>query len=315
MPDKFSIVIPTFNSKTLAPETVESALSQTYPDIEVVIDDNTSRDGTPQLLSEKFGHDPRFHLFANGEDLNIPRGWNRGMGHATGDYSLLLHSDNLLHPKYVEFAVGMMRRFDADVVYSECEYFDGNTPKGLFSDSITLRDLPFTFLSPGSRAIDYIFRFQRMIPTSCVSIRKNCFQGRPPFDPRFLWDPDIELMTWLAKRFRVVHLHHPLAAIRTHDGQAASWKDPSFTRQYEELLKLANQEGKSEPHHFMLNWAWSNQDVCEKLSGLKQVPLRTYLKYQWKWFKAESSVYGHFLVYYLRKLKLMAGFFKRRVQQ
>jgi glycosyltransferase involved in cell wall biosynthesis len=309
----FSIVIPTFNSKDFVVEAVRSALDQTYPDIEVIVDDNTSRDGTPDLLEKHFGHDPRFKLFRNQEDLNIPHGWNRGMNRATGEYRLLLHSDNLLSPRYVELTVDLMERYAADVAYSECIYFEGQTPEQLFDMNPNQAKLPHTFLTQGSRAIDYIFRFQRMIPTSCLTIRAHCLAERQPYHPDYRWDPDIELMTWLADHFRVLHLNLPLSAIRTHGGQVASWKDPSFTGQYESLLRLANEAGHSEPHHFLLNWAWANQDIVEKLSGVKGAKTKIYLKYLRKWIIAETQLLGFFLRYYARKMKLMVRFLGQRL--
>jgi glycosyltransferase involved in cell wall biosynthesis len=301
----FSIVIPTFNSREFVDECVASALGQTYSNIEVVVDDNASKDGTPQLLKEHFSKDVRLKIFENQEDLNIPLGWSRAMAHASGDYKLLLHSDNLLHPRYVETVARQIEKFPAEVIYSECIYFDGSTPKDLFDQSLPDRSFSFSFLSKGSRAIDYIFRFQRMIPTSCVSIATACFETRPAYLPEYRWDPDIEQMVWLAERYNVLHLNLPLVAIRTHPGQAASWKDKTFSRQYRELLELTQQRGKAEPHHFMIHWAYSNLDVCQRLSGLKKSTFAAYRRFLVVWFKAEVSLFAHFTINFARKTKMM----------
>ncbi len=313
MQPRFSIVIPTFNSKVHVIETVRSALSQTYREIEVIVDDNTSRDGTPDILIKEFGHDSRFKLFRNEEDLNIPKGWNRGMKRATGDYQLLLHSDNLLHPRYVEIVAMKCQTFQAKVAYAECHYFNDTTPEGIWTDQITPQNVPFAFMSAGQRAIDYVFRYQRMIPTSVVAIHKSCLENRPPFDPRFLWDPDIELMTWLVKRFSVIHIQAPLAAIRTHDGQASSWKDPTFSHQYRTLLEKANAEGNSEKHQFLIQWAASNQDVSVRLSELKGVKWKSFFLYERRWFRAELELLGYFFVRFLKRLKLMTQCTGRRL--
>lgn len=308
MRPKLSVVIPTFNSKTYVVECVASALNQTYSNIEVIVDDNTSRDGTPELLESVFSGDPRFKLFKNKEDLNIPHGWNRGMLRAEGEYLLLLHSDNLLHPQYAEMLAQVSEKFQSEVIYTENLYFENETPKGLFTD-MDKAHLPVTYMSPGSRAVDYIFRYQRMIPTSSVAIHRKCLEDRPPFDPRFLWDPDIELMTWLATHFSVTHVNHSFAAIRTHDGQAASWKDPTFVDQYRNLLQYANEAGNSGMHQFLLHWSWSNQDICDKLKDLKQVPFKSYWKYQKNWMSAEWALFRHFAVHFARKVRLMGRFF------
>jgi glycosyltransferase involved in cell wall biosynthesis len=304
----FSVVIPTFNSREFIVECVRSALEQTYESVEVIIDDNTSHDGTIELLQQTFGNHPRLKIFANEEDLNIPHGWNRGMKRASGKYLLLLHSDNLLHPRYAEMAVAALEKYSAPVAYSECHYFEGQTPEHLFDDSLTFEKLRHAFFCGGARAVDYVFRYQRMIPTSGLTISRSCFETRDPFDPNFTWDPDIELMTWLASHFAIVHLEAPLAGIRSHGGQVASWKKPAFSGQYKQLLLLANTEGRSEKHHFLVNWAWSNQDICQKLSSVGNVSARSYFFYLWRWLRAEIQLLGHFVEYFLRKLRLMARF-------
>jgi glycosyltransferase involved in cell wall biosynthesis len=300
----FSIVIPAFNSLPYVLETVETALGQTYPNLEVIVDDNTSMDGTAEQLLNRFGNNPRFKFFSNQEDLNIPHGWNRGLARAKGEYLLLLHSDNLLHPKYAQCIVNQMDKFQAEVAYSECIYFEAGAPKDLFNPNAS-EEVPVTYLNAGPRAVDYVFRFQRMIPTSAVTIRHSCFANRPPFDPRYLWDPDIELMTWLARKYTVVHLISPLAGIRTHGGQVASWKNKSFSRQYRNLLQLTHRSANNEPHQFLLHWAGANQDICLKLSRVQKVSFGTYLKYQGRWVGAELRVLGHFLRYFARKIRLM----------
>jgi glycosyltransferase involved in cell wall biosynthesis len=278
----------------------------------VVIDDNTSKDGTPELIENKFSNDSRLKIFRNKEDLNIPLGWSRAISHATGDFFLLLHSDNLLHPQFAEKMMNAIESSDAKVAYSECNYFTGSTPNDLFSLSKSKSE-NYSVLSPGPRAVDYVFRYQRMIPTSCLVFSKDCIKERAPYNHNFKWDPDIELMIYLVSHFRTVHFEENLCAIRTHDGQAASWKDPTFSVQYETLLKETNQKAKSEPHHFLLHWAGSNQDVCDKLSLNKKASWSTYLKYQLKWWEAELKTFLFFTAHFLRKVKLMIRYLFRRL--
>ncbi len=296
----FSIVIPTFNSRRYIEECVQSALDQSYPNLEVIVDDNVSKDGTLELLKAKFGNDPRLKLCENTEDLNMPNGWNRGLARAQGDFQLLLHSDNVLHPKYVETVVNLMEKFDAHVVYSDCIYFEGETPENLFVGYPD--ELIFDRMGRGPRAVAETFRFQRMIPTSGLSFRKECFANRKPYDNRYRWDPDLEQVSWLAHTYGIVHVRHNLAAIRTHRGQAASWKDPSFPAQYRELLMLEHTKGLTERHHFLMDWASSMEFIANRLTeeGAPVVPFATFMG---RWWKGEAAVLGYFSLHFLRRQK------------
>lgn len=301
----FSVVIPTFNSREHCVETVASALAQSRRDIEVVVDDNASSDGTPELLRAKFGDDLRFQLVRNSEDLDIPRGWNRAMSRARGTYACLLHADNLLHPEFAEIMLYALRRFDAAVGYADCAYFEGETPRRLFIGAPPRSSLRADWLAPGSTAVAYAFRHQRMIPTSALVIRRDCFRARAPYDTRFRWDPDIEQMAWLAHEFGVVRVHHPLAAIRTHAGQAASWKDPQFSAQYHELLQMEHERGLTEKHHFLMDWAASNEDVARRLATV-EAPRKAFFGFCRKWISAEIAVLSYFTVRFLRKMRRLS---------
>ena len=308
----FSVVVPTFNSVQYAGEAVASVLKQDYRNIEVVVDDNVSQDGTGAQLIDRFSSDPRFKIFENREDLNIPNGWNRGMARANGEYILLLHSDNILHPQCVGTLVSFLERFHADLAYADCEYFEGTTGSSLF-ETLPQAPPPFDLLSPGSRAVSYLFRYQRMIPTSALAIRRSCFKGQNPFNPKYRWDPDMELLSRLAYEFGVIHVKAKLAAIRSHEGQVINWRDPVFSTQYKELLELEHEFGQSERHHFLLNWASSNEDITKRLIR-DRAPLRIFAKFAFRWLGAETQLLLHFTKNYLRKMKSLLSVLKRRRQ-
>ena len=59
-----SILIPNYNYVRYVATAVDSALAQTYPNIEVVVSDNCSTDGAWELLNERYGADPRRRLMS-----------------------------------------------------------------------------------------------------------------------------------------------------------------------------------------------------------------------------------------------------------
>ncbi len=309
----FSIVIPTFNSRRYSPECVASTLSQTYQNIEVIVDDNASSDGTCEEIRKSSGKDSRLRVLANKEDLNIPNGWNRGFGHSRGDWVMLLHSDNLLHPEYVDTVLSFLGKFSAKIAYTECYYFEGETPANLFSLDPKKGEIRCDYLSGGPRTVDYVFRFQRMIPISCVTIHRTCLKNKPAFNPEYQWDPDMELMLRLLRENTVVHLHAPLVGIRTHKDQAPCWKDSRFSKQYRDLLLLQQQESKTENYQFLFQWANSNQDICGRLSQI-HAPISVQARYSFRWFLAELRVLLYFAKHFARKLKLLFStlFFRYR---
>lgn len=105
-----SVVVPTYNRAHLIGRTIESALGQTYPNLELVIIDDGSTDDTEGLIQKSYGGDPRVRYFkqANG---GPSRARNAGLERAKGDYVALLDSDDTWSPWKIDLQVRCMEKF------------------------------------------------------------------------------------------------------------------------------------------------------------------------------------------------------------
>jgi teichuronic acid biosynthesis glycosyltransferase TuaG len=95
---RVSVVIPAYNAAAFVAAAVDSALAQTYPEIEVVVVNDGSTDDTPQLLAA-YGARIRVHHQPNA-GLSAAR--NIGARLATGDWIAFLDADDLWLPKKIE---------------------------------------------------------------------------------------------------------------------------------------------------------------------------------------------------------------------
>lgn len=89
---RVTVAIPTFNRLELLKRSVESALSQGYEDLEIIISDNASTDGTQKYLQGL--SDPKIKVLLNAENLGMVANWDRCLNSATGTYFLLLSDDD-----------------------------------------------------------------------------------------------------------------------------------------------------------------------------------------------------------------------------
>ena len=90
---KVSIMIPTYNQEAFIRDAINSALQQTYPNLEVIVGDDASTDATPEILAEII--DPRVKYVRN--PYNIGRNANyRNLlySHTTGDFVVNLDGDD-----------------------------------------------------------------------------------------------------------------------------------------------------------------------------------------------------------------------------
>lgn len=95
-----TIAIPTFNrasgNLTCA---LQSAINQTYENIEIIVSDNCSSDHTEQVIKQ-FA-DPRIHYIRHPENIGANANFNFCVSHAKGEYFLLLHDDDLIDEDFV----------------------------------------------------------------------------------------------------------------------------------------------------------------------------------------------------------------------
>jgi glycosyltransferase involved in cell wall biosynthesis len=92
----FSICIPCFNHAKYVGKTIESVLAQDFEDFEIVVADNASTDGSPDVVTS-FG-DPRVRLVRNRYNIGFAPNLQQVTRHAQGRYVNLLSSDDLMSP-------------------------------------------------------------------------------------------------------------------------------------------------------------------------------------------------------------------------
>lgn len=115
MPALVSVCIPTYNAGAFLGEAVSSVLGQTMGDVEVIVVDNASTDGSLASLEPLRG-DRRLTVHVNERNIGAAPNWNRAMSLATGRYVKLLCADDALRPTCLEAQVGAFERSAEDVV-------------------------------------------------------------------------------------------------------------------------------------------------------------------------------------------------------
>src|SRR5579862_9390224 len=99
MNPKVSFVVPCYKLAHLLPECIQSILSQTYKDFEILIMDDKSPDNTPEV-ARSFG-DERVKHIRNEPNLGHLRNYNKGIGLSRGEHVWLISADDRLRCNYV----------------------------------------------------------------------------------------------------------------------------------------------------------------------------------------------------------------------
>lgn len=123
---KVSIVTTSFNSSSTLRDTINSVLSQSYPDIEYIVKDGGSTDGTIDILKE---YEPKFHgsmKWVSKKDNGIYDGMNQGIEMATGDIIGILNADDFFTSNdVIEKAAKNIESKNVDAVYGDIHFVKG----------------------------------------------------------------------------------------------------------------------------------------------------------------------------------------------
>lgn len=122
-----SVVLTVYNGEKYLPECLDSIMSQTLRDIEIICVDDASTDETPQILEN---YRDRMTVITNAENCMAGESRNRGFQKATGEYVIFLDADDIFEPDMLQKAYYKAKSCEADVcIFKE----------DLFSDSIENR--------------------------------------------------------------------------------------------------------------------------------------------------------------------------------
>jgi len=202
---RFTVVIPTFNRRDAVVEAVRSALDQTVADIEVIVIDDGSSDGTPSAVAAL--GDERLHVIVQ-PNAGASAARNRGIAYARGRYVAFLDSDDRFFPDHLQDLLPLLEQGDDVVAYSRVVVDRGAGRHFL---------KPYRGIEAGESVDRYLMCDRGFIQTSSVALER-AFADRVRYreDVRFGDDTDFAVRLSLAGgRFMMA----PRATVLWADGQ------------------------------------------------------------------------------------------------
>ena len=114
-----SVIIPAYNIEEYIGRCLDSVLSQTYENLEIIVVDDGSSDGTGKILDDYERKDSRIKVIHK-ENGGVSSARNKGLDVATGGYIGFVDGDDLIAPEMYETLVNLLEEEDADIAH--CGY-------------------------------------------------------------------------------------------------------------------------------------------------------------------------------------------------
>ena len=208
-PDLVTIVIPTYNRETLVPRAIASVLAQSYPNIEVMVVDDGSRDHSTEAVLAIAESDSRVRLVRHTSNYGQNAALNTGICFCTGTYVGFCDSDDTLLPDFVEKFVS---KFQSDselgAVYSRKFVKLGHREPVVA--------VPFTLeghVYPQTLAQGHLSHM------GTIMVKRECFKRTRVFDINFTNHQDDDFCFLVAKHYKVGLIPEALA-IEFNEGLA-----------------------------------------------------------------------------------------------
>jgi Glycosyl transferase family 2 len=240
-----SIVTPSYNQGRYIEETIQSILSQSYPNLEYIVVDGGSNDNTVEILKKYEGH----LTWISEKDRGQADAINKGFQMAKGEIMAWLNSDDTYLPGAVHHAVGYLEAHpEVGMLYGEGYHIDedGELIERYYTE-------PFDYQRLG----EVCFICQ---PT--VFLRAEVIRTVGPLDITLDYCLDYDYWMRIAKHFRIGYLDKYLANTRLHlDTKTLSKR----VEVHQETLQVVKRHYGQVP----LRWinAYSHAYLAEKLLG------------------------------------------------
>jgi GT2 family glycosyltransferase len=226
---KITVVTPALNARATIERALRSVAEQDHPDVEHVVVDGGSTDGTLDLLRRAPGV-----RFVSEPDRGLSDAMNKGLGLATGDVVGWLNADDFYLPgALAEAARAFEEHPDAGWVTGICLIVDEHDREIRRPITAYKRALLRRYSLPS-------LLVQNFVMSPATFVRTDALRAVGGFDERFRYSMDYDVWLKLARRGEPVILDLPLTAFRMAEGSLSM---SGFERQFAEHVQNAREHG------------------------------------------------------------------------
>jgi glycosyltransferase involved in cell wall biosynthesis len=208
--EKVSVIMPAYNAASFIRDAVESAIRQTYPNIEIIVVDDGSTDATADVLRE-YGSRGLIRYFHQ-ENSGCGSAKNTGFLHAAGEYIAYLDADDIWYETKVERQLACLKANpDAAIVFCD-EY-------RIFEEGEPVKAPPK--LKPGEDAYEKLLTECYTTP-STIMLKREVIDSIGPYNVKMAYNEDWEFLLKAGLRYKIAYLPEYLLTRKLHPGSMTS---------------------------------------------------------------------------------------------
>jgi glycosyltransferase involved in cell wall biosynthesis len=231
-----SIITPSYNQGHYLPQTIQSVLSQDYPNLEYIIVDGGSTDNSVEVIKQYTDH---FAWWVSERDKGHADALNKGFAKATGEILAWLNSDDTFQPGAIREAVDyLVSHPTVSMVYSDANLIDAT---GKYIGRFPARQTDYSRMLNGSVNI----------PQATTFFWAHLWKQVGPLDLSLKYSFDYDLWVRLAKIGPIVYVPRTWANFRLHEAGKTVYLDD---RCYPDMIRVSQRERGHKVTGLVMRW-------------------------------------------------------------
>jgi len=207
---RVSILMNCYNGETYLRHSIESVISQTFDDWELIFWDNRSTDASADIF--KSYSDPRLLYFLSSEHTDLGNARALAIKHIRGEFVGILDTDDVWLPNKLATQIPAFDDKDVGIVISNTKFFNDKTEKILYKTT-----------PPPQGNVSEALLSKYFVSLETVLLRKSFLQELPyMFDPEFSFIADFDLIFRVSQISKLAYCNKVLAKWRVHPN-SESW--------------------------------------------------------------------------------------------
>lgn len=220
-----SVIIPLYNREKTIQRAIDSVLQQTYSNIEVLVVDDGSSDGSVKML-DKYKDDTRVKVFCQPQNQGANVARNKGIKEAKGEYIAFHDSDDMWLLDKLEKQIRYMENENFRVSFCAFQKHYGNT----------VQIIPSIWEKFDSEVIRERLKRRNIVGTPTLVIHKSVVSKVGMFDEEMPRLQDYEYIIRIAKKYNICIINEPLVVVYDMEN-SISRNQASLHKAYALLIK------------------------------------------------------------------------------
>lgn len=235
-PPLVSIISPSYNQGQFLEQTIQSVLSQDYPNLEYIIVDGGSTDNSVDVIRR---YADKLAWWVSERDQGHADALNKGFAHARGEILAWLNSDDTYQPGAIRLAVDFLLAHPAiSMVYGDANLIDEH---GQYLGRFPARQTNYSLMLKGTVNI----------PQATTFFRATLWKQVGPLDLKLMYAFDYDLWVRLAKIAPIAYVPQTWANFRLHEAGKTVYLDD---RCYPDMIRVSRREGAGKFSPLVIRW-------------------------------------------------------------